>query len=362
LSRYKDAHPDLARAFTDAMEGILPADWDADLPLFEDGAEGQATRQSSGAALNALAKRIPTLFGGSADLAGSNETTVKGAEMFQSPDYSGRNIWFGVREHAMGAILNGMAVHGGLRVYGGTFMVFSDYLRPAIRLASLMHLPVTYVFTHDSIGVGEDGPTHQPVEQMAALRVIPNLVAIRPADANETIAAWRYSLGHRDHPVALALTRQKLPILPKTKELAKEGVERGGYILAKESGQQADLILIASGSEVSLAMEAKAKLDAEGIDTRVVSMPSFALFEAQPATYRQEVLPPRVHARVGIEMLHPFGWDRYIGDAGRMIAIDHFGASAPAGTLMKEFGFTVEAIVAAAHASRAHAAELFGGK
>lgn len=362
FSRYRDAHPALAQAFDDAMAGRLPADWDADLPSYAAGSEEQATRQSAGAALNALAKRVPTLFGGSADLAGSNETTIKGSEMFQAPDYSGRNIWFGVREHAMGAILNGMAVHGGLRVYGGTFMVFCDYLRPAIRLASLMQLPVTYVFTHDSIGVGEDGPTHQPVEQIAALRVIPHLVTIRPADANETSAAWRYALAHNDRPVALALTRQKLPILPNSQDLAQTGVECGGYILAKEAATQPDLILIASGSEVSLAMQAKAKLDAQGIATRVVSMPSFALFDAQPAAYRHEVLPPTVHARVGIEMLHPFGWERYIGDAGRMVAIDHFGASAPAGTLMKEFGFTLEAVIAAAHESRKHAAELFGGK
>lgn len=361
FASYQQTHPSLAQSLLSALSGELPADWDADLPFYATGTADQATRQSSGAALNGLAKRIPLLIGGSADLSGSNETTIKDTDIYQAPNYNGRNIWFGVREHAMGAIMNGMTVHGGIRVFGGTFLVFCDYLRPAIRLAALMKIPVTYVFTHDSIGVGEDGPTHQPVEQIASLRVIPNLVTIRPADGNETSAAWHYALANNDHPVALALTRQKLPILPGTQEKALAGVAHGGYVVAQETGSTPDVILIATGSEVSLAVLAKAQLEAEGLAVRVVSMPSFGLFDKQPASYRHEVLPPHVHARVGIEMAQPFGWERYVGDAGEIIAIDHFGASAPIEALMKEFGFTVDAVVAAAHASRKKAEQLFGG-
>ncbi len=347
IADYEKAYPELGQALRDLIAGKLPEGWEEQLPYYPDGSDGMATRQASGKALNALAATIPTFLGGSADLAGSNETTIKGEAMLTRDDYSGRNLWFGVREHAMGAMLNGLALHGGLHVYGGTFLVFSDYLRPSIRLASLMKLPVIYVFTHDSIGVGEDGPTHQPVEHVAALRIIPNLVTFRPADANETTAAWQFALAHRDRPVALALTRQKLPILPNSFHLAKEGTAKGGYVLAKERGETIDAILLATGSEVSLALEAKNDLEANGLSIRVVSLPSWRLFDEQTDAYRESVLPHNVTTRVAIEMLHPFGWEKYTGFEGAIIGIDHFGASAPAGTLMKEFGITKEAIISA---------------
>jgi len=362
LAGYTKEYPELAKTLHSALSGALPEAFASTVPFYETGSAAQATRQSSGAAMNAIAANTPLLIGGSADLSGSNETTITGESILTYPEYSGRNIWFGVREHAMGAMLNGITLHGGLRVFGGTFMVFSDYLRPSIRLAALMKLPVIYVFTHDSIGVGEDGPTHQPVEQLAALRVIPGLVTLRPADANETSAAWIYAVGQSENPVALALTRQKLPILPGSKDLAMGGVKKGGYVLSPEAGDQIDVMLIASGSEVSLAMAAKDQLTAKGLAVRVVSMPSFALFEAQTDAYKESVLPSHVHARVGIEMAHPFGWDRYTGDAGQIVAINHFGASAPAETLFKEFGFTAEAVVAAAQKSIERAKKLFGGK
>lgn len=345
LAAYEAAYPELAAELKRVMAGELPDGWDADLPSYEPGAQ-LATRAASGQALNALAKRVPELIGGSADLASSNQTTLKGYPVFSADDYAGRNIWFGVREFAMAAALNGMALHGGLRVYGGTFLVFSDYLRPALRLSALMKQPVVYVFTHDSIAVGEDGPTHQPVEHIPSLRLIPDLTVIRPADANETVAAWRYALADAEGPVALVLSRQNLPVLPGTAERAADGVRRGAYVLADAENGTPDAILIATGAEVSLALEAKERLAAEGIAVRVVSMPSWELFEAQPEDYRRAVLPPEVTARVAVEAAHPMGWERYVSDRGAVIGIDRFGASAPGSRVMKEYGFTADNVVA----------------
>ncbi|MBE3551959.1 MAG: transketolase [Kyrpidia tusciae] len=342
LDEYRRAYPELARVFEKVLAGDLPEGWDRDLPVFRPEEGPLATRQASGKAIQALARRIPTFLGGSADLASSNETAIEGEGAFQPDRYDGRNLWFGVREHAMGAALNGMALHGGLRVYGGTFLVFSDYMRPAIRLAALMEQPVVYVFTHDSIAVGEDGPTHQPIEQIPALRLIPGLRVYRPADANETVAAWRDVLARPEGPAALVLTRQKLPVLAETARLASEGVARGGYVLADAENPTA--IIIATGSEVSLAMDAKKRLAADGIPVRVVSMPCRELFDRQPAGYKDAILPPAIKARVAVEMAHPMGWDRYVGDRGRVIGIDHFGASAPGGRVQQEFGFTVDRV------------------
>ena len=303
-----------------------------------------ATRQASQQTLQAVAAALPELFGGSADLSESNLTDVKGASDFSAAD-AGRNLRFGVREHAMGGIANGIAYHGGFHPYAGTFLTFSDYMRGAVRLASLAGLPVTYVWTHDSVGLGEDGPTHEPIEHYAALRAIPNLWFVRPGDPNETVAAWRLAVERPDGPVALALTRQKVPVLPGTAELATEGLRRGGYVLADAEDApgviaQPDLILIATGSELSLAMAARATLEAEGIRTRVVSMPCWERFAAQPATYRDEVLPPSCAKRVSIEAGVSQGWDRWVGPEGAMIAIERYGASAPAATIFEAFGFT----------------------
>ncbi|KUO97092.1 transketolase [Ferroacidibacillus organovorans] len=350
LAAYEKANPELAAELKLTLSGKLPANWDADLPTYAADASGYATRQISGAALNVIAKRVPTLFGGSADLAGSNETTMKAESVYSAANPAGRNVWFGVREHAMGAILNGLALHGGIHPYGGTFLVFSDYLRPSIRLAALMKLPVIYVFTHDSIGVGEDGPTHQPIEQIAALRLIPNLLLIRPADANETVAAWHYAMAHRDRPVALALTRQKLPVYAGSDQRARDGVARGAYILKNETATL-QVLLIASGSEVALAMDAQKTLEAEGIGARVVSIPCPQLFLEQNASYQEEVLPSAIRARVVIEMAHPAGLASFKKDHGVSIGIDHFGASAPAAVLMEKFGFTAEHVVSAAKTS-----------
>lgn len=345
LAAYEAAYPELAAELKRVMAGELPADWDADLPSYKPG-DQLATRAASGQTLNAVAKRMPELIGGSADLASSNQTTLKGYPVFSADDYAGRNIWFGVREFAMAAALNGMALHGGLKVYGGTFLVFSDYLRPAIRLSALMKQPVVYVLTHDSIAVGEDGPTHQPIEHIPSLRLIPDLTVIRPADANETVAAWRYALAHARGPVALVLSRQNLPVLPGTAERAADGVRRGAYVLADAESGPPDAILIATGSEVSLALEAKERLAAEGVAVRVVSMPSWELFEAQPEEYRRAVLPPEVTARVAVEAAHPMGWERYVGPQGAVIGIDRFGASAPGARVMQAFGFTADNVVA----------------
>ncbi|KEO81596.1 transketolase [Tumebacillus flagellatus] len=345
FSAYEKAHPELAKQLKLAIDGELPSGWDAGLPAYTPDDKAMATRETSGAALNGLAKHLPTLFGGSADLAGSNNTTLKGLPVFDVKDYSGRNVWFGVREHAMGAALNGLALHGGIHPYGGTFFVFSDYLRPSIRLAALMGLPVIYVLTHDSIAVGEDGPTHEPVEHLAALRVIPNLTVLRPADGNETNEAYRWALTQHSSPVAMVLTRQKLPQLPGTGEKAREGLAKGAYVLADAEGGAPQVILIATGSEVSLAMEAKKALDGQGVATRVVSMPAVNLFEQQDQAYKDSVLPPSVKARVALEMGVTAGWHKYVGDNGAVIGIDTFGASAPGDLVMKEYGFTVDNVV-----------------
>ncbi|MBU7595369.1 transketolase [Metabacillus halosaccharovorans] len=345
VSGYENEYPELAKQFKDAISGELPEGWDKDIPVYEEGSS-LASRASSGEALNGIAKNLPSFFGGSADLAGSNKTTISGSGDFTSEDYSGRNVWFGVREFAMGAALNGMALHGGLHVFGGTFFVFSDYLRPAIRLAALMNLPVTYVFTHDSIAVGEDGPTHEPVEQLASLRAMPNLSVVRPADGNETAAAWKTAIESKSTPTALVLTRQNLPTIKGTKDTAYEGVKKGAYVVSPAGKETADVLLLASGSEVGLAVEAQQVLAQEGIEAAVVSMPAWDRFEKQSVEYKRSVLPKEVKKRLAIEMGSPLGWDRYSGDEGDILAINTFGASAPANRILAEYGFTVENVVA----------------
>lgn len=350
FAAYEREYPELAAQFRRALSGELPDGWDAALPVYSPSDKPIATRNASGNAINAIAPKVPWLFGGSADLESSTMTHMKGFGRFSKEDYAGRNVYFGVREFAMAAAMNGMALHGGVKPYGGTFFVFSDYLRPAMRLAAIQNLPVVYVLTHDSIGVGEDGPTHEPVEQLAAVRAIPNMTVIRPADANETSQAWRFAMENRQGPVALVLTRQPVPILEGTAEKAREGVVRGAYVLADAPDGNPQLLLLATGSEVSLAMEAWKKLVEQGIAARVVSMPSWELFDRQPKDYRDAVLPPSVKARLAIEMAHPMGWAKYVGDAGDVMAIDRFGASAPVGVIVKEFGFTVENVIARAKA------------
>ena len=342
FAEYRTAHPDLAAEFEAFLKGELAAGWEELLPGFLPG-QNQATREASGKVLNALAAHLPNLMGGSADLAPSNNSNLKDCGDF-GPAECGRNFHFGIREHGMGAILNGMSLHGGLRVFGATFLIFSDYMRPSVRLAALMKQPVAYIWTHDSIGVGEDGPTHQPVEQVMTLRMIPNMTLIRPADANETVEAWRSALRHTTGPVGLALTRQKLPVLDPAKA---KGAARGAYIL-EEASAAPRLILLATGSEVHLAVAARAELEAGGVPTRVVSMPSWELFGQQPAAYRAEVLPAAVTARVSVEAGVTFGWERWIGDQGASVGLDHFGASAPAEVLFEKFGFTVANVVATA--------------
>ncbi|WP_421664227.1 transketolase [Lysinibacillus telephonicus] len=342
---YKAEFPELAEQFIKAMNNELPADFDAEVPVYEAG-KSVATRSSSGDVINALAKKVPSFFGGSADLAGSNKTTIKGAGDFFADTPEGRNIWFGVREFAMGAALNGMALHGGLNVFGGTFFVFSDYVRPAVRLSALMGLPVTYVFTHDSIAVGEDGPTHEPIEHLASLRAMPNLSVIRPADANESAEAWKLAISSKNVPTALVLSRQNLPVLANTAELAKDGVAKGAYVVSSATKQIPDAIIIATGSEVSLAIEAQSKLLAEGIDVSVVSMPSMDRFEQQSDEYKESVLPKAVTKRLAIEMGSSFGWHKYTGFEGDILAIDQFGASAPGEIIMEKYGFTVDNVVA----------------
>ncbi|MBA9041828.1 transketolase [Bacillus aryabhattai] len=343
LDEYTRIYPVLAEELIQVMNGELPVGWDESVPVYRVGESKLATRASSGEVLNGLAKNVPQLFGGSADLASSNKTLMKGEGNFSPTDYSGRNIWFGVREFAMGAALNGMALHGGVKVFGATFFVFSDYLRPAIRLAALMKLPVTYVFTHDSIAVGEDGPTHEPVEQLAALRAMPGISTIRPAEANETAAGWKLALESKDEPTALVLTRQDLPTLV-TLEKAYEGVKKGAYIISEANGNVNGLLL-ASGSEVALAVVAQKALEKEDIFVSVVSMPSWDRFEKQSEEYKESVLPKNIKVRLGIEMGASLGWHKYIGDKGDLIAIDEFGASAPGEKLIEEYGFIVENVI-----------------
>ncbi|WP_281062592.1 transketolase [Hymenobacter wooponensis] len=332
--------------FRASFAGELPAGWDASLPVFTPADGAMATRQASGKALTALKKSVPFMFGGSADLASSNEMPTGGDASFQPGAYEHNNIWFGVREHAMGAAMNGMAQHGGVRTYGGTFLTFSDYMRGAIRLTALAESAATFVFTHDSIGLGEDGPTHQPVEQVAALRTIPNIVVIRPADANETVEAWRIALTTPKSPVVLILSRQKLPTLDQEKYgSAREGVAKGGYILSEAEGGKPQLILLATGSEVSLVMQAQEQLQQQGVPTRVVSLPSWELFEKQDKAYQQQVLPSDVRKRVAVEAGSPMGWHKYVTDEGTVIAMNRFGESGPGEAVMAYFGFTVENVV-----------------
>ncbi len=350
VERWAAAHPDAAAELRARAAGELPAGWHEALPRFAAGSKPLATRQASGKVINALAPVLPQLLGGSADLAGSNSTLVDGEGDFSALVHGGRNLRFGVREHGMGSILNGMALSRLLIPFGGTFLIFSDYMKPPIRLAALMGLQVIYVFTHDSIFLGEDGPTHQPIGQLAGLRATPNLRVVRPADANETAAAWRMAIEHTAGPTALALTRQKLPILPGTEEGAYEGVSQGAYVLADPDDGRSDLVLIATGSEVALAMEARELLAGRGVAARVVSMPCQEVFAAQPAAVRDRVLPPDLPRRLAIEAASPFGWRRWVGDRGDVHALDGFGASAPAGDLARHFGFTPEAV--ADHAQR----------
>lgn len=337
---YRREYPDLARELERRWQSILPEAWDAELPVFAADAKGLATRAASGKILETLAARLPELMGGSADLTPSNNTRPSSFTDFQKDNPQGRYLRFGVREHGMGAILNGMALYGGIIPYGGTFLVFSDYMRPAIRLAALSHLGVIYVFTHDSIGLGEDGPTHQPVEHLAALRAIPNLAVIRPADANETVYAWKAALERRHAPTALIFSRQNLPILDRSRYASAEGLLRGAYILADLGEGKPQLILMASGSEVALIVEAGERLAAQGYAVRLVSFPSWELFEEQEEAYRQHVLPAEIKARLAVEAGVRQGWERYVGEKGRILALERFGASAPGKVLFEKFGFT----------------------
>lgn len=344
FENYEKAHPELAKQFKMAFAGDLPENWEKALPVYEEGT-AQASRVSSKDAIQAIAKAVPNIWGGSADLSGSNNTTIADEAEFQPGSYEGRNIWFGVREFAMASAMNGIHLHGGTRVYGGTFFVFTDYLRPAVRMSAIQGLPVIYVLTHDSVAVGEDGPTHEPIEQLASVRCMPNVQVIRPADGNETSAAWIQALETKNKPTILVLSRQNLPVLPNSKEMAKDGVAKGGYVISKAESNTPDGILIATGSEVDLAVQAQKELKAQGKDVFVVSLPSFDLFEAQDEAYKESVLPKAVTKRVAIEAASPFGWERYIGSEGKMIGIDHFGASAPGDYVLEQFGFTVENVV-----------------
>ncbi|ELY8688478.1 transketolase [Enterococcus faecalis] len=341
---YEHAHPELAKQFKEAFANQLPEGWEQELPKYELGTSA-ASRVTSKETIQAISKVVPSFWGGSADLSASNNTMVAAEKDFEPGQYEGRNIWFGVREFAMAAAMNGIQLHGGSHVYGGTFFVFTDYLRPAIRLAALQKVPVTYVLTHDSVAVGEDGPTHEPIEQLASVRCIPNVHVIRPADGNETVAAWKIAMTSTETPTILVLSRQNLPVLEGTLEHASDSVQKGAYVLSPQKGEQPAGILIATGSEVNLAVEAQAKLAEEGIDVSVVSMPSFDLFEKQSAEYKESVLPKAVTKRVAIEAAASFGWERYVGTEGKTITIDHFGASAPGGLVLEKFGFTPENVV-----------------
>ncbi|MNO22249.1 Transketolase [compost metagenome] len=345
FAEYKAKYPELAVQFEQVFSGSLPEGWDSDLPKYSVEDKALSTRVASGNALNGLAGRVPQLLGGSADLESSTMTHLNGLEMYTPETRDGRNLYFGVREFGMATAMNGIALHGGLKVFGGTFFVFTDYLRPAVRLSALMKLPVTFVLTHDSIAVGEDGPTHEPIEQLASLRIIPGLTVIRPADGNETSAAWAYAVENNSNPVALVLTRQNLPILEKTPELAREGIKRGGYVVSEAKDGKPVAQIIASGSEVQLAVKAQAALAEEGIHVRVISLPSWNLFDKQDQAYKNSVILPEVKARVAIEMAHPFGWERYVGENGVVLGIDTFGASAPGDKVIEEYGFTVGNVV-----------------
>ncbi len=344
VTQYKAQHPDMGEKLESALIGDLPTDWDADIPVFDPKEGGIATRAASGKVLNGLAKRLPQMLGGSADLAPSTKTLIAGAADQSAEHHEGRNLRFGVREHVMGAIVNGMALHGGVIPYGATFLVFADYMRPALRLAAIMDVHSIFVFTHDSIAVGEDGPTHQPVEHLASLRAIPGLTVLRPADANETAEAWKLAIT-RKKPTVLALTRQKLPILDRTEYAPAEDTAKGAYVVSDCDGKP-DLLMLATGSEVSLALKAQIKLAEEkGIKSRVISMPSWEIFVEQPVDYRNSVLPPDIKARLGIEAGCSFGWHRWVGDSGDLISVDRFGASAPGSEVLDKYGFNVENVV-----------------
>ncbi|MEJ2104219.1 MAG: transketolase [Ignavibacteriaceae bacterium] len=344
FANYKKKYPDDAKRFLKVFNGDFGDEWKKSLPKFTNYTEKVATRSASGKVINAIADHLPTLIGGSADLEPSNNTYIKESTNFSSENRNGRNFHFGIREHGMGGILNGMALYGGVIPYGGTFLIFSDYMRPSIRLASLSGVRPIYVFTHDSVGLGEDGPTHQPIEHLSSLRAIPKVVVIRPADANETVEAWKEAINHKGSPVALALTRQKLPVLDRTKMNSAENLSKGAYTLI-ENGTYPEVIIMASGSEVSLAVEAFNVLQNEGIKVRVVSFPSWELFEAQPEEYKESVLPKSVKARISIEAGVKQGWEKYTGDYGDSISIEKFGASAPYEIIFKEYGFSADAVV-----------------
>jgi transketolase len=345
FEEYKQANPDKGAELARRLAGKLPKGWESALPKFSVDPKGMSTRVASGKVINALAAKLPELIGGSADLAPSNNTKIDGSPDFQKESYQGRNLHFGVREHAMGAALNGMTLYGGVIPYGGTFLIFSDYMKPAIRIAALSHIPTIFVFTHDSVGLGEDGPTHQPIEQLAALRAVPNVTVIRPADANETAQAWKVALENHHGPIAFALTRQNVPIFEPSVHTA---VQKGAYVLKDFGKKKPDLILMASGSEVGLIYSAAEKLAEQGHNVRVVSFPSWELFEKQDAAYRESVLPKKIQARIAVEAGASLGWERYVGSSGKIIAIDRFGASSPYKIIFEKLGFTVENVLAQA--------------
>ena len=341
---YRAAHPDLAAELERRLAGRLPEGWDADIPVFT-AKDAQATRAASAKVINAIAPKLPELVGGSADLTGSNLTGIKGSGGVQAGHYAERNFYYGVREHGMGSIMNGIVLHKGFIPFGGTFLIFSEYMRPPIRIAALSHLRPIYVYTHDSIGLGEDGPTHQPIEQLTALRTIPNMTVLRPADPTETAEAWRAAIKHHGGPVAIVLTRQKVNVIDRAKYAPAAGLHRGGYVLADAAGGKPRVVLMGTGSEVELVMGAYEKLTAEGIAVRAVSMPCLEWFAKQPQSYRDGVLPPDVTARVAVEAAHPFSWYRWVGERGAIIGIERFGASAPAPRIYQEFGLTVDHVV-----------------
>jgi transketolase len=367
MTAYAQAFPELAEELRRTLRGELPRDWDVDMPVFPADAKGMATRVASGKVMNAIAPHLPALTGGSADLDPSTHTALKGLGDFDPAagkgvdtqgsagggwSYAGRNLHFGVREHAMGAIVNGLAAHGGTVPYGATFLIFSDYMRPPIRLAALMGLHVIHVFTHDSIALGEDGPTHQPVEQLAALRAIPNLTVIRPGDANETAVAWQVAIETHDRPVLLILSRQDVPTLDRSRYAPADGLRRGAYVLCDARDGKPDLILVASGAEIGLIVAAAERLGAEGVAVRCVSMPSWELFDALAQADRDAVLPPAVRARLAVEAGAAQGWHRYVGDAGGVLSVERFGASAPGEVVLREYGFNVEEVCKRARALR----------
>lgn len=345
VEKYKEAYPEEWQAFQLSMNDKLPENWDKDLPVYEPGKDAPATRAASGEVLNAIAKTVPGFIGGSADISESNNTIIKDADQFSKENYAGKNILFGVREFAMAAALNGMALHGGIKGYGGTFFIFSDYMRSAVRMSALIKQPVTYVWTHDSIALGEDGATHEPIEHLISFRAMPDLSLIRPADGNETQAAWRLAIESTDKPTALVLSRQSLPTLEGTKEHAYEGVKRGAYVISESDKEKPDALIIATGSEVQLAVSAQKELKEKDIDVRVVSMPSWDRFEEQDQAYKDSVILPNVKKRLAVEMASSMGWREYVGEQGKILGIDTFGTSGSAESLMEKFGFTVENVV-----------------